>query len=200
METLTKPKTGSRRKVHADTTPKEVAAPSNQLDAESFLVWVSKLQDEDALFQKARKRRDKVRKLAKNAGLELQIADRVIKDADKDPDVVLRFLSTYKQYSDWMQAPGQQISLFDLPNSALLTHKEREEKARRAGYTNGLLGKDPDSQAYPVDHEFHQIHMEGWHAGQKINLDRIQPINIAIEADRKDDEPAPAEEPELEEA
>ena len=124
--------------------------------------------------------------------------------------MVLKFLSTYKQYSDWMQAPGQQISLFDIPNSALLTHAEREEKARRAGYTAGLMGKDPDKQAYPVDHECHQAHMEGWHAGQAILLERIQPIEISInseDAPKKpavaDEKPAETEEPaesELEEA
>lgn len=197
METLQKPRPGSRRKVHQDQTPVEVAPPTNQMDAESFLVWIGKLKQEDALFQLARKRRDRVRKLAKNNGMEMRIADQVMKDADRDPDQVLKFLSTYKQYSEWMQAPGAQMSLFDIPNSSLLSHAERAEKAKRAGYTAGLMGKNPDTEAYPVDNEFHQTHLEGWHAGQKILLERIQPIEIALESS---DKPAPAEddEPELE--
>ncbi len=196
METLTKPRTGSRRRTLPDQTPNEVEAQTNGLDAESFLVWVGKLKQEDALFQVARKRRDKVRKLAKNAGVEMGILDRVLKDADKDPDIVLRGMATYKQYSEWMDAPGKQFSLFDLPNSAMLSHAEREEKAKRAGYADGLMGKSVDTQAYPIDHEFHQVYMAQWHAGQKILLDRIQPINIAIESENDDkakDEPAPEE-------
>lgn len=204
MEQLSKPRTGSRRRVHQDETPtagKPLDPPSNQLDAESFLVWIGKLKQEDALFQVARKRRDKVRKLAKNAGMEMAIADRVLRDADKDPDQVLRYLSTYKQYSEWLQAPGAQMSLFDLPNSAMLTHAERQEKAKRAGYTAGLMGLNPDAEAYPVDHEFHQTYMEAWHKGQKINLDRIQPIEIAIEsADKPAAQDADQAEPEKEAA
>lgn len=185
MEHLTKPRTGSRRRTLPDQTPKEVEAPANGLDAESFLVWVGKLSQENALFEVARKRRVKVRRLAKIAGMDMAILDRVLKDADKDPDIVLQGMATYKQYSEWMDAPGKQFSLFDLPNSAMLSHAEREEKAKRAGYADGLMGKTADTQAYAPDHEFHQLYMEQWHAGQKILLERIQPIDIAIESDSK---------------
>lgn len=200
METLTRPKTGSRRRTLPDQTPKEVEAPTNGLDAESFLVWVGKLRQENHLFTLARKRRDKVRKLAKNAGLEMGILDRVLKDADLDPDVVLKGMATYKQYSEWMDAPGRQFNLFEIPNSAMLSHKEREEKAKRAGYADGLLGKTADAQAYPTDHEFHQLYMEQWHAGQKILLERIQPIDIAIESEGKTADAEEAEENEEVEA
>ncbi|MEN6302213.1 MAG: hypothetical protein ABFD96_05770 [Armatimonadia bacterium] len=196
METLTRPRTGTRRKVHQDQTPQEVKPQTNQLDAESFLVWIGKLQSEDAIFQRARKRRDKVRKLAKNAGLEMAIADRVMKDADKDPDVVLKYLATYRQYSEWLQAPGAQMSLFDLPSGAMLSHAEREQKAKRAGYTRGLMGQNADLEAYPTDNEFHQVHMQGWHDGQKILLDRIKPINISMESEGE----AAADERETEDA
>lgn len=195
MQTLTKPKAGSRRKVLPDQTPKEVEAATNGLDAESFLVWVGKLRQENALFDLARKRRDKVRKLAKNSGMEMGILDRVLKDADKDPDIVLKGMATYKQYSEWMDAPGKQFSLFDLPNSAMLTHAEREAKAKRAGYADGLLGKTADTQAYAPDHEFHQVYMQQWHDGQRILLERIHPIEIAIESDGKSQESQDQDEP-----
>ena len=198
METLVRPKTGSRRKTLPDQTPKEVAAPTNTLDAEGFLVWVGKLKQEDALFAVARKRRDKIRKLAKNSGVEMGILDRVLKDADKDPDIVLRSMVTYKQYSEWLDAPGRQMSLFELPSSAMLSHEERQKKADRTGYALGLMGGNPDDQAYPVDNEFHQLHMEAWHRGQRVLLDRIGPINIAIESADKPAEPAEKDEAEPE--
>lgn len=183
METLVKPKTGSRRKVHPDKTPKAVEAPTNGLDAESFLVWVGKLRQENALFELARKRRDKVRKLAKNSGMEMGILDRVLKDADKDPDIVLRSMATYKQYSEWLDAPGKQYSLFDLPSGSFLSPEERASKAKRAGYADGLMGKTADLQAYGTDHEFHQLYMEQWHQGQRILLERIVPIDLSLNSD-----------------
>lgn len=188
MDTLSKPRTGSRRKVLKDETLTNSAPASNSMDAESFLVWVGKLRQEDAVFDLARKRRAKARRLAKIAGMDMSILDRVLKDADKDPDIVLKGMATYKQYSDWLDAPGKQFSLFDLPNSAMLSHKEREEKARRTGYTRGVMGQNPDAEAYPIDNEHHQQHMEGWHDGQRVHLDRIQPINIALDSDGKGDD------------
>ena len=185
MDTLTKPKAGSRRKVLPDQTPTNAPPATNEMDAESFLVWVGKLRKEDAVFELARKRRVSARRLAKVAGMDMSILDRVLKDADKDPDIVLKSMATYKQYSEWMDAPGKQFSLFDLPNSSMLSHKEREEKAKRSGYADGLLGKTADTQAYAQDHEFHQVYMEQWHAGQKIHLNRIQPIDIALDSDGK---------------
>lgn len=183
MESLQKPRTGSRRRIHQDTAPKEVEAPTNGLDAEAFLVWVGKLKRDNAEVENARKRRAKSRRLAKIAGMDMAVLDWVLKDLDTDPDIVLQRMATRKQYSEWLDAPGKQYSLFDLPNSAMLSHKEREEKAKRAGYAAGCMGDTPDVQAYPVDHEFHQTYMEQWHAGQKIHLDRIQPIDIALNAD-----------------
>lgn len=199
METLQKPRAGSRRNVHPDKTPKAVEPSDNGLDAESFLVWVGKIRGEKKILDAAKKRYDKVRKLAKNSGVEMGILDRVLKDADRDPDIVLREMGTYKQYSEWMDAPGRQMSLFEIPNSALLSHAEREERAKRAGYADGLLGNNQDLQAYPVDHEFHQIYLERYYAGQKVLTDKIQPIDISINADDKPDEgkpPAETTEPE----
>lgn len=190
MESLTKPKSGSRRKVHKDQSAPAKAATIGDnnppLDQEGFLVWLGKFKQEDALFALARKRRDKVRKLAKNAGVELQIMDRIIKEEEQDPDIILRWMKTYRMYSEWAMSPiGQQLSLFDIPNSSLLSHEERLKKAQRAGYALGLTGKDPDKDAYPPDHEFHQIHMEGWHNGQRILLERIKPIDDAIDSEAK---------------
>jgi len=185
LQTLTKPKAGSRRKVLPDQTPTNSPPATNKMDAESFLVWVGKLKRDNAEVENARKRRVKSRRLAKNAGMDMAVLDWVLKDLDTDPDIVLQRMATRKQYSEWLDAPGKQYSLFDLPNSAMLSHKEREEKAARAGYAAGLMGDTPDAQAYPIDHEFNQIYMEQWHAGQKIHLDRIQPIEIALRADGK---------------
>ena len=202
METLQKPRAGSRRTVHQDQTQ---AAPlghnASPIDQEGFLSWMSKIKQHNAVVALHKKQRDKVRKLAKNAGVELAIMDRIIKEEDQDPDTILRWMKTYREYSEWAQNPvGTQLSMFDLPNSSLLSHKEREDKARRAGYTLGLLGKDADKQAYPVDHEFHQAHMGGWMDAQRVLGERLKPIDDAINSSDVKPEPDADEAEEKEEA
>ena len=204
METLQKPKTGSRRKVHQDQTPREVK-PTNGVDADTFLVWLGTIESELALLEAAKKRYGKVWKLALNAGIERKSLEYVMKLADQDPEAVLRGMAKIKQYAEWMNVPiGGQLTLLELPTTAIPTTDERQERARKVGYTLGITGKNPDEQAYPVDNECHQAHMEGWHAGQKVLLDRIQPIEIAIESadkpDKQDEPAAPAAEPEQEAA
>lgn len=201
MEQLVKPKTGSRRKVHPDKTPKEAkpAEGSNAVDADTVLVFLGKIQQQEAVVALQKKKLNKIWKLAINAGIVRKDLELVRKFADQDADTVLGTLQRIKQYAQWLDVPiGSQLSLFEVPSSSILSSDELAERAYRAGYVAGVTGKDPDKDAYGVDHEHHQRHMEGWHAGQKKWLDRIQPIDIAMDADRKDD--APAQEPELEEA
>jgi ribosome modulation factor len=174
--------------VHQDTAPREIRpdAGSNGVDAETFLVWLGKIEQEKALVEKARKRYGKIWKLALNAGICRKDLEMVMRFADQDPDAVLRTLSNIKQYAQWMDVPiGTQLSIFEIPSSSILSNAELGERAYRAGYVAGITGKNPDTEAYPADNEHHQRHMEGWHAGQKILLDRIQPINIALDSEGK---------------
>lgn len=200
METLTKPRTGSRRKVHQDKTPKEAKPGSNSVDAETVLVYLGKIQQEEAKVALAKKRLNKAWKLAINAGIVRKDLELVRKFSDMDADTVLGTLQRIKQYAQWLEVPiGSQMSLFEIPSSGILSSDELGERAYRAGYVAGVTGKNPDDQAYPADNEFHQRHMEGWHAGQKVWLDRIQPIDIAMDSESKATAET-AEEPELEEA
>ena len=50
-------------------------------------------------------------------------------------------------------------------------------------YVLGITSLNPDDEAYPLAHEHRTRHHEGWSAGQKVLLDRIQPIDIALDAD-----------------
>ena len=186
METLSKP-AKSKRKVHADKTPKEAPPPSNGMDADTFLVYMSKIDQEEARVAAAKKRLSKVWKLFLNEGGVRKDAELVRKFLNQDqPDAALAMMQRIKQYASWLDLPlGSQISLFEIPNSSILNADERADKAYRAGYVLGVQGKNPDAQAYPADHEFHQKHMEGWHAGQKVLLDRIGKIDIALESDKK---------------
>lgn len=195
METLSKPKAGSRRKVLQDKTPKEVK-PSNGVDAETLLVYLGQIQQEEVKVKLAKQRLNKVWKLAINAGIVRKDLELVLKFADMDPDTVLSTISRIKSYAQWLEVPiGSQLSLFEIPNSTILSQDELAQRAYRAGYVLGVQGKNPDDEAYPPLTDLGQKHLEGWHAGQKVHLDRIQPITIAMDAADKP-AAAPAADPE----
>ncbi len=189
MDSLVKPRTGSRRKTLKDESakPAKVEAGSNGVDADTVLVYLGKIAQEEARVATAKKRLNKVWKLALNEGIVRKDLELVRKFADQDPETVLATIARIKQYAQWLDVPiGQQLSLLEGPTGGILKADEWTERAYRAGYVNGLRGLDPDAQAYPVDNEFHQDHMKGWHAGQKVHLDRIAPIDMALDSDGKD--------------
>lgn len=184
MEALSKPRTGSRRKVLKDETSSEAAPKTNGLGADTLLTWVGVLEKEEALVAAAKKRLNKARKLAINDGVEMKTLERVRMLADQDPEHVLSVLKREQQYAEWMGVPyGKQFDLLDHPTSSILSFSEREDRAFQAGRALGLTGKNPDEQAYPVDNEHHQRHLEGWHDGQKVLLDRIGTINMALDSE-----------------
>lgn len=197
METLSKPRAGSRRKILQDKSPKEVKG-SNAVDADTLLVYLGQIQKEEANVKAAKQRLNKVWKLAINAGIVRKDLELVLKFADMDPDTVLGTIARIKDYAQWLEIPiGKQLSLFEIPSSSILSQDELGERAYRAGYVLGVQAKDPDEQAYPPLTDLGQKHMEGYNAGQKVHLDRIQPITIAMDAaeiaTKAEPEPAPAE-------
>jgi hypothetical protein len=183
METLSKPRSGTRRKILQNEASKVVEG-SNAVDADTVLLFLGKIQQEEARVATAKKRLNKVWKLALNAGIVRKDLELVRKFADQDPDSVLATISRIKHYAQWLDVPiGAQLSLFEVPSSSILSSAELGERAYRAGYVLGITGKNPDDEAYPLGHEHRTRHHDGWSAGQKVLLDRIQPIDIALDAD-----------------
>ena len=196
METLSKPRPASRRKILRDEAPKEVEG-SNAADADTVLLFLGKIQQEEARVAVAKKRLGKLWKLALNAGIVRKDLELVRKFADQDPDAVLATIGRIRQYAQWLDVPvGAQLSLLDIPASSILSSDELGERAFRAGYVLGITGLNPDEDAYPMAHEHRTGHHDGWSAGQKVLLDRIQPIDIALDADGA----AAAEDGDMEEA
>jgi hypothetical protein len=183
METLSKPRSGTRRKILQNEAPKAVEG-SNAVDADTVLLFLGKIQQEEAKVAAVKKRLNKVWKLALNAGIVRKDLELVRKFADQDPDTVLATIGRIRQYAQWLDVPiGSQLSLFEIPTSSILSSAELGERAYRAGYVLGITGKNPDDEAYPLGHEHRTRHHDGWSAGQKVLLDRIQPIDIALDAD-----------------
>lgn len=183
METLSKPRPASRRKILRDAAPAGTSA-SNAPDADTVLVFLGRIRQEEARLAVAKKRLGKLWKLALNAGIVRKDLELVRKFADQDPDAVLATIGRIRQYALWLDVPvGSQLSLLDIPASSILSSAELGERAFRAGYVLGITGLNPDDEAYPLAHEHRTRHHEGWSAGQKVLLDRIQPIDIALDAD-----------------
>ena len=183
METLNKPRAGSRRRTLPDESQKQVEG-SNTVDADTVLVFLGRIQQEEARVAVAKKRLGKLWKLALNAGIVRKDLELVRKFADQDPDAVLATIGRIRQYALWLDVPvGSQLSLLDIPASSILSSTELGERAFRAGYVLGITGLNPDDEAYPLAHEHRTRHHEGWSAGQKVLLDRIKPIDIALDAD-----------------
>ena len=180
METLSKPRPASRRRILPDEA---AAATSNAPDADTVLVFLGRIQQEEAKVAAAKNRLGKLWKLALNAGIVRKDLELVRKFADQDPDAVLATIGRIRQYAQWLDVPvGSQLSLVDIPTSSILSSDELGERAFRAGYVLGITGLNPDDDAYPMAHEHRTRHHDGWSAGQKVLLDRIQPIDIALDA------------------
>lgn len=183
METLSKPRPASRRRILPDEAL-AVTSASNAPDADTVLVFLGRIQQEEARVAVAKKRLGKLWKLALSAGIVRKDLELVRKFADQDPDAVLATIGRIRQYAQWLDVPvGSQLSLLDIPASSILSSDELGERAFRAGYVLGITGLNPDDDAYPMAHEHRTRHHDGWSAGQKVLLDRIQPIDIVLDAD-----------------
>lgn len=186
MDTLTKPKAGSRRKVLPDQTPTNSPPATNGVDSETVLVFVGRLLKQREKVAAEKKVEAKIKKLGITAGIVWKDLEAVLKYAELEPETVLDGLTRQKQYADFLGLPiGKQLTLFEVPTSSIMSSSERGDVAFKAGRALGLMGRDPDTQAYPVGNGHHQRHLEGWHEGQRVLLDRIVPIDIALNADGK---------------
>jgi hypothetical protein len=189
MDTLTKARTGSRRKVLPDQTPTTSPPASNGADAETVLVLVGRLLKQRKKVAAEKKVLAKIKKLGITQGIVWKDLEAVLKFSELEPETVLDQLTRQKQYADFLGLPiGKQLTLFEVPTSSIMSSSEQGDVAFKAGRALGLMGKDLDTQAYPVGHDHHQRHLEGWHDGQRVLLDRIVPIDIALKADGKSED------------
>jgi hypothetical protein len=185
LESLTKPKTGSRRKTLPDETPKEIKPSGNEPDADTILIFAGKIREKRAVVKVAQKALSAVRKMAINSGLVMQELLEVMADADLEPEAVAAKYARRKQYADALSVPiGTQLSIFEAraAGGVGLSHTEQCEKAYHAGYARGIMGEFPDDQAYPKLTEFGGHHEQGWTAGQAKLHERWGKVEAEIEA------------------
>lgn len=126
----------------------------------------------------------KIRQAAKLRGIEVMILDQVIRIADEEDDTEIDRLRTFKQYAQAFDLPiGSQLDLFDIPaGNGRAPAEALMEKAKRDGYERGLLGQNPNEDAFPPMTEEGQAHIARWHDGQKVNHEMFLKLNEEIKA------------------
>lgn len=181
METLSKPAKSKRKKLD-DIEPKAAPEPTN-VDMTTVLFYVGQMDAQEAVIALQRSRLKKIRKAAESAGIVLKDLDRARKMRDELSETTLDSMKRLAAYAKWMEIPiGTQLSFVDTLSSIPKT-EELAERAERQGFTDGIMGKDQDWQAYPPDNEFHQRYLTGWHRAQDEFRARIQPLQMSLDND-----------------
>lgn len=188
METLEMPKPASRRKVHKDEKalppePRAIGIGDNGPDDETVLLYAGKIKAEMVKMDLQRKRLTAAKRMAKNAGIYVTELVEAIANQELDPETVEKTFARREFYNRVLNTPvGTQMSLFDRrPKSSIPTPEERAESGYRRGYMDGVMGHTADEQAYPPGHPNYSDYVQGWTSGQKVHLDRIKPLDDALD-------------------
>lgn len=160
----------------------------NGPDRDEYLFLVGRMLDAEAKLAEARDHRKKMRQAAKLRGLDLQIVDLVEKMREEEDDTHFTRFKTIQRYAQYRNLPiGFQMKLFD-EGFGGPSEQDLHQKAYESGRELGILGKNPDDQAYPPVLPEGQEHMRGWHDGQKVLHEKFLKLNA--DADAPEEKPA----------
>lgn len=150
---------------------------------DDLLFFMGQFRSADAKIAEARAVRKRIRSRAKLLGIDLQQFDLAIAQFDLEDDTTLDQLRTFKRYCELLDLPiGAQMQLFDMPESNAPSQEGLLKKAYQQGYDNGLLGKNPDEQAYPPMTPEGQEHLKGWNDAQAVLLSKLKVLDEEPEA------------------
>lgn len=176
-------KTGEHKPtVHPDLTKSATVGSNSGPTREEGLFFAGQIDAADEKVKAAQKFRKSVRSQAKLAGIDLEQLDKARKERDREDGTTLNQLRSFQTYCGWFGLPlGQQMQLFDMPQKKGAHSQEAVlKKARDSGYERGLMGLQPDEQAYPPMTPEGQEHAAGWGEGQKINHEKFLRLNEKI--------------------
>lgn len=177
MEAITAPK--NKRKKLPDLTPEPLRRNDDSPDPATILFFAGQIEQKKALVKAAQKGLSAVRKRAINAGLVMQELLEVMADAEMEPEKIAAKYARRKLYADALDVPiGKQFTLFERPRN-IMSHDELCEHAYQKGFAYGVMGKNPDEQAFPATSEFYTHNQEGWRAGQAKLAEMIKQLDPA---------------------
>lgn len=167
------------------------AAPTNGPDREEALFMMGQFLAAEQVLRDARNARKRLRNQAKLRGFELEQFDRALAVREqRDDDTTLEQLKTFKRYCEYLGLPvGTQLQFFNdgKRKRPAFSEESLQKKAYDEGYELGVMGKNPDHQAYPGMTPEGNEHLRGWNDGQKVNFDKFGKLNAdmaAVDAER----------------
>lgn len=172
----------SRGKVLPDMTAPQPGA--NGPGRDEVLFMMGQFLAAQAAIKVAQNANKRLRAQAKLRGFNLAQFDLAIAERERDDGTTIDNLKEFKRYCEFMGLPvGSQISLFDDPQ----TKSEFSEEAllKRAydeGYELGVMGRNPDEQAYPPMTPEGQEHLKGLNAGKQVNNEKFIKLNEDLAA------------------
>ncbi len=166
--------------VHPDLT-----TGHNGPNREDFLFYAGQVDQIDDQQDALRKRRNAVRRAAKNAGIELKDMDWARAQRDFDPETVADEFKRRAQYAAWFDLAAEiPTDLFAAADKRAST-EDLTEQAKRDGYERGVAGDSMDEQKWlPMTPEG-QAYAAAWHEGQKVNFDKLRKLNADMAAAEK---------------
>ncbi len=180
MEDLRAPKKSKRKKLD-DVSAKPAPEPKN-LTVDTYLFYVGQVDAQEEMVKRARARLKKIRDAAKNAGISLGEFDRARKTRDIGSETSLASERTFAIYARWMDLPvGHQMSFID-QLSSIPKQEELAQFHERKGYTDGIMGKDRDMQAYGGS-EFEQDYLRGYERAQDVFKAMFKPLEMSLDND-----------------
>ena len=112
------------------------------------------------------------RSRAKNMGLNLKEFDKAVAEREREEGTTLGGIADFKTYCGWFDLPiAKQVSISSAPQQEDLV--DFIKMAYESGYANGIMGLDPDWQAYPKGTQESESHLQGIAAGQKVLHDKF---------------------------
>jgi hypothetical protein len=177
---ITDPAEGRRIDDEASAPPKT----HNQLNQPEFLHYMAR----DAAIKKQqdelRKARNLMRRSMKNAGIDLGLFDRVVKEMDLAPEVLAdnqRKLGQYRYFAGL--APNEQGDMLEAVDRAdKLSDEERYAEIKNQGYIAAMTGRGATSDENPHNagtQEAEHWH-DGWHNGQKELAAQLKKHGVSI--------------------
>jgi hypothetical protein len=156
--------------------PKPDPGPGHNVDeAAQFRVYVADLTAIDEKIASLKAVRNKLRKTAKANGIELKLADAIIRLADWEPEEIKQRFAVTEAYARFMGLPvGTQPSLFD---DERLPDVERDRaKWDARGFSDGVRGIGwPDKPPVECHQDCAQSYGAGWERGQaQLQDDRLK--------------------------
>lgn len=162
------------------------AAPTNGPDREEFLFMVGQIARANEALKAARDAKKKLRSHFKLRGVDLEQMDLAIAEKEREDGTTVDNLRTFKRYCEFLGLPiGSQMQLFDSPQGNGVSHETILKKAYADGYERGVMGKNPDTQAYPEMMPEGQEHMRGWSDGQDVLKAKFVRLSEAMAAEEK---------------